>query len=166
MDAGLWKDSREASQVTLAEALGRYLQTVTLRKMPKTQLSEQLSSKYLIQHMGKLSLLQVTPEKVATYRDKRLNSVSPNSVRIELSLLSHLFNIAIREWSFFGLENPVRLIQKPKTPEGRCPILSENQMIRLLGECKNTNCRLLYPFVLLSLHTGGRSSELRKLREL
>lgn len=128
MEAGLWKDSKEASLITLGQALDRYLGAVTPRKRPKTQTSENLSAGYLKKSMGKLSLLQVTPEKVAAYRDQRLAQVSPNSVRIELALLSHLFAIAQREWSFHGLDNPVQKIQKPSIPEGRCPVLSEKQI--------------------------------------
>ena len=164
MEAGLWKDSKEASQITLAQALDRYLDSVTPRKRPKTQTSENLSAGYLKDSMGKLSLLQITPEKVAAYRDRRLAQVSPNSVRIELALLSNLFSIAQREWSFHGLDNPVQKIHKPTIPEGRCPVLSERQIRRLLEECGKATTKLLYPFVLLALHTGCRSLELRGLR--
>ncbi|MGO9569861.1 MAG: tyrosine-type recombinase/integrase [Desulfomonilaceae bacterium] len=164
MEAGLWKDSKEASQITLSQALDRYLAAVTPRKRPKTQKSENLSATYLKKSMGKLSLLQITPEKVASYRDKRLEHVSANSVRIELALLSNLFVIAQKEWSFHGLDNPVRKVNRPKIPEGRCPVLSEEQIRRLLEECRKATTKLLYPFVLLALHTGCRSMELRGLR--
>ena len=164
MEVGLWKNAKEASQISLSQALDRYLISVTPRKRPATQRSEHLSARTMREFMGSLSLLQVTPEKVAEYRDKRLESVSANTVRIELALLSNLFNTAEREWSFHGLDNPVRHIHKPKIPEGRCPSLSEEQINRLLEECKKSTSRLLYPFALLALHTGCRSTELRKLR--
>jgi integrase len=164
MEAGLWKDSKEASQITLSQALERYLGDVTPRKRAATQVSEHLSARSLRAAMGRLSLLQVTPERVAQYRDQRLQFVAPNSVRIELALLSNLFNIAAREWSFGGLENPVRQVHRPKIPEGRCPTLSEDQIRRLLEECMKSMTKLLYPFVLLALHTGCRSMELRGLR--
>jgi integrase len=164
MEAALWKDAKEASRVTLSEALERYLAGVTTRKRPATQAREKLSARHLKEAMGRLSLVQVTAEKLADYRDKRLKSVSAHSVRLELALLSNLFNIAAREWSFTGVENPVRKIQKPKIPEGRCPVLSEEQIRRLLQECRKGTTKLLYPFVLLALHTGCRSMELRGLR--
>ena len=164
MEIGLWKNAKEASQISLSQALDRYLNSVTPRKRPSTQTSEHLSSSNLKAFMGNLSLLHVPPEKVAEYRDERLESVSPNTVRIELALLSNLFNTAEREWSFHGLDNPVRHIHKPKIPEGRCPSLSEEQINRLLEECKKSTSKLLYSFALLALHTGCRSMELRKLR--
>jgi integrase len=164
METGLWKDTREASEIRLTDALDRYLETVSIRKRPGTQKREELSARYLKQSLGKLSLTQITPNRVAEYRDRRLQDVSPDSVRIELALLSNLFSIAGREWAVSGLENPVQKIQRPKLPEGRCPILSEEQISLLLEECKRSRTYLLYPFVLLALHTGCRSMELRGLR--
>src|SRR5271165_4618529 len=52
-------------------------------------------------------------------------------------------------------------VDRPKIPEGRCPVLSEEQIRRLLEECRRGTTKLLYPFVLLALHTGCRSMELR-----
>lgn len=164
MEAGLWKDTKEASGVTLCQALDRYLKYVTPQKRPSTQVSEKLSSLRLKEAMGKLSLLQVTPEKVAAYRDKRLEAVSANTVRIELALLSNLFTVAAREWSYHVLENPVQKIKKPQIGEGRCPMISEDQITKLVDECKKNRTRFLHPFVILALHTGCRSMELRGLR--
>jgi len=164
MEAGLWKDSSEASHTTLDQALQRYLTEVTPKKRPKTQTSEHLSARHLGKGLGKYTLLQLTPNKVAAYRDSRLRELSPNSVRIELALLSAVFGIATKEWNFSGLDNPVKRISRPKLPEGRCPMLSEEQISRLLEECRKSTTPLLYPFVLLALHTGCRSLELRGLR--
>ena len=164
METGLWRDTREASGISLVDALDRYLETVSIRKRPGTQKREELSSRYLKQNLGKLSLTQITPNRVAEYRDRRLQEVSPDSVRLELALLSNLFSVAGREWAVSGLENPVQKIQRPRLPEGRCPILSEEQISLLLEECRRSRTKLLYPFVLLALHTGCRSMELRGLR--
>jgi integrase len=164
MEASLWKDTEEASRVALAQALDRYVRDVSPQKRPSTQRSERRSAKHIKTAMGNLSLLQVTPERVAVYRDERLKNASNNTVRIELALLSNLFNVAAREWSFHGLDNPVKRVHKPRVPEGRCPMLSENQIHLLLEECRYSNAELLYPFVLLALHTGCRSMELRGLR--
>jgi integrase len=164
METGLWKDLKEASHISLGQALDRYLSSITPRKRSGTQTRDHLSARHLRDAMGRLSLLQVTPERIAEYRDERLKTVSPNTVRIELALLSNLFNVAAREWSFRGLENPLRQIHGPKIPEGRCPVLSEKQITRLLKECRKGTAKLVYPFVLLALHTGCRSMELRGLR--
>jgi hypothetical protein len=95
IESGHWKDTNEASKITFTQALERYLKTVTPQKRPKTQVSEILSAKRLKSNFSKYSLLQITPEKVAAYRDKRFSEkVSANTIRIELALLSNLFNVA------------------------------------------------------------------------
>jgi integrase len=43
-------------------------------------------------------------------------------------------------------------------------MLTNEQIERLLSECKKSRSDYLYPFCLLQLHTGCRSSELRGLR--
>ncbi|MFC1825940.1 tyrosine-type recombinase/integrase, partial [Thermodesulfobacteriota bacterium] len=164
MDEGSWRDLKDAHKILFKDALDRYLNNVSTQKRPSTYLRDKLSASHLGKRLGHLSLVQVTPSKVASYRDKRLKEVSPHSVRIELALLSHLFNKAKREWKVGNVDNPVSQIDKPDIPEGRCPMLTQAQLERLLDECSKTNSELLVPFVLLALHTGARSKELRTLR--
>lgn len=164
MDAGTWQDLKDADKYLLRDALQRYLSKVSIKKRPSTCKRDQLSASYLTKHLGEHSLTQVTPAKVATYRDKRLNQCSPHSVRIELALLSHLFNIARQEWRVGSIQNPVNSIKKPKIPEGRCPMLSQEQLEGLLFECEQAKSEFLLPFVLLALHSGARSMEIRGLR--
>ena len=164
MDAGTYKDTKGADSLLMTDAIEKYLSEVTPHKKTKTQTSEHLSARYLKKAFNHLTLAKVDSKKVAEYRDNRLSKVSINSVRIELALLSNLFNIASREWGISGLENPVQRIKKPKTPESRCPILTDDQIKRLLDECKKSTSKYLYSFVLLALHTGCRSTELRAVR--
>ena len=164
MDESTWRNLNGADSILFSDALHRYLSEVSIKKRPRTEERDRLSASYLKQMLGALTLAQVTPDKVAKYRDERLKKVSPHSVRIELSLLSNLFNIARKEWAIGGMENPVSAIKKPQIPEGRCPTLSYVQMKRLLTECKRAKTELLFPFALLGLHTGCRSEEIRGLR--
>ena len=50
----------------------------------------------------------LTPDVIVKYRDERLaEGKSPDTVRIELAVLSHLFTTAIREWRVGLIYNPV-----------------------------------------------------------
>ena len=162
IDAGTWRDLRDASELLLNDALERYLREVSVKKRLGSQKRDRLSASHLKARLGKLSLAQLTPTALADYRDSRLQMVSANSVRLELALLSHLFNTARKEWGI-RIDNPVSDIQKPKIPEGRSPTLSQQQLQRLLEGCKNTRSPYLHTFVLLALHTGARSLEIRSL---
>ncbi len=164
MDAGSWQDLQDASKYLFKDALDRYLKNVSIKKRPGSYKRDELSVSYLRKHLGDFSLTQITPSRVASYRDNRLNLVSPHSVRIELALLSHLFNIARQEWRVGNIQNPVSSIKKPTLPEGRCPMLSQEQLQRLLLECERAKSEFLLSFVILALHSGARSMELRGLQ--
>ena len=164
MDEGIWRDLKDADKILFASALKRYVENVSIKKRPSTCKRDQLSASHLNRRLGHLSLTQITNSKVAKYRDERLKEVSPHSVRIELALLSNLYNIARNEWKIGKVDNPVSGIKKPQIPEGRCPMLSQQQLEKLIEECGKSGAKLLLPFVLLALHTGCRSYELRSLR--
>ena len=94
---------------------------------------------------------------IAKYRDERLKVVSPNMVRLELALLSHLFTIGVKEWGMAGLVNPVMQIRKPKLPRGRDRRLLPGELDRILS---GTESSFLAELVLFAVETGMRRSEL------
>lgn len=82
-----------------------------------------------------------------------------NTIRIHLSLLSFLFNVARKEWGMPELINPVPLIRKPRLPRGRDRRLTGNEEERLLAACRNTNPELA-DIVLFALETAMRQGEI------
>ncbi len=106
-----------------------------------------------------LFLLSIRGSDVATWRDKRLEEVSPNSVCLELALLSYLFTIAIKEWGMEGLVNPVQRIRKPKLPQERGRRLKSGELERILSECEIYGGDI-GPVVLFALETGMRRAEI------
>ncbi len=153
-----FKDPRRAN-LTLSTAMKRYVENITIHKALTTQEREKRIAKTLLQNFGEDTLLpDITPSVVANYRDYRMSSVSAYSVRLELALLSHLFTKAHKEWEL-PIENPVNSIERPKVPKGRIIFLKEDEAVRLLKECQVSRNKMLYPFVLMLLHTAMRPSE-------
>ncbi len=118
----------------------RYLADVTSTKKPSTQKSERHKANTLIEHLGKYSLAALTPELIANFRDTLLNcighrgqSISGNTVRLELALLGHLYTVAIQEWGLGLTCNPVQNIRKPSPGEGRDRRLSPDEEKRLFA---------------------------------
>jgi integrase len=99
----------------------------------------------------------------ASYRDKRLTEVSSASVRSELAIISHLFNVARKEWCIDGISNPLDGIRKPKHSNARSRRLSIEEMRRLLIACGQSSNRLLLPLVELALETAMRLGEMISL---
>jgi hypothetical protein len=106
MVRGIYIQRSTSEGMTFEAALKRYLADRRYpHQKPSTQKSEQHKACTLIEHLGKYSLAALTPELIANYRDTRLNSlglrgkpISPNTVRLELALLRHLYIVAIQEW--------------------------------------------------------------------
>ncbi|MDA8257570.1 MAG: Shufflon-specific DNA recombinase [Betaproteobacteria bacterium] len=119
MDRGIYVSRKEAESTTLAEALERYELEVTSTK--KGAPRERYRLKAWKKHpLAACYLASIRSTDVAQYRDTRLAlGAAANTVRLELTLLSHVFTIAIKEWGMESLRNPVALIRLPSRPLGR-----------------------------------------------
>lgn len=144
--------------------MDRYLKEVTPTKKPTTQEGDFVQAKQLKLHFGKYSLAVLTAEKIAEFRDRRLaEGKSNNTVRLELALLSHLYNTAIREWGLGLTVNAVSNVKKPPAGEGRNRRLEGDEEARLLAACNEHSNPFLGWIVRLALYTAMRRGEILSL---
>ena len=161
MVRGVFVSRKAAENTTLDEALDRYSQEVSSMKKGAYQESRRIEN--LKRHkLAKRNLASIQGKDIAEYRDERLKSVSQASVRLELALLSHLFNTAIREWGMNGILNPVTQIRLPKKAISRDRRLFQGEEEKLLVSCDEYGGDLPY-VVRLALATGMRRGELASL---
>jgi len=165
MVRGVFIRRAPSERLIFNDALDRYLKEVSVTKSSFTQRGETSKSKQLKAKLGKYSLAAITPDIVAKYRDERLEEgKKPNTVRLELALLGHLFTVAIQEWRIGLAFNPVANIRKPSPGEGRDRRLSsEEEKILIDAVMKHSNPMLGW-IVRVALATGMRSSEISTLR--
>ena len=136
MDRGTFVSRAEAEATTLREALDRYAQEVTPIKKASTAKRERdriLVLKGLA--LAGRSLASIRGADVAAFIRARLSEgLGSNAIRLELALLSHLFNTARAAWGMESLTNPVDLVkgQRPKLPAGRDRRLVGDEEARLL----------------------------------
>jgi integrase len=149
--------------VTLTQVLERYEATVTPLK--KGEASERYRLRVLRSHpIARLSLDKLTPAMVTIYRDDRLRSVSPSSVRRELAILQHCLEVAKNEWGVAIRQNPVSKIKKPAPGKARERRVTVEELERLrvaLAKCRNG---LLSNIVQFAIHTGMRRGEILSIR--
>jgi integrase len=174
MVRGVYIKRAPSERMTVAAALSRYLTEVSPYKRPKSAESDALHSKPLIQHLGKYSLAALSPEIIAKYRDDRLSGQdrkdakgrpsprprSPHTVRLDLALLGHMFNTAIKEWGIGLTYNPVQSIRRPAPPPGRERRLNATEEVRLMAAVNAHSNPMLAWIVRIALETGMRSSEI------
>jgi integrase len=129
---GRYVSSREAEKTTLSEALDRYEREISSQK--KGHRREKTRIKHWKNHsLGKRFLDAIRGSDIASYRDERLKGgFAPNTVRLELAVLSHLFEIARKEWGMESLRNPVKAVRLPSLPEGRDRRLKPGELEKLL----------------------------------
>ncbi len=164
MVRGVYIDRAESDRLLLKQALDRYLREVSATKKPSTHSAERHKAKALKAELGDYSLAAITPDLVAEYRDKRLEAgKSASTVRLELSLLSHLFTIAIKEWRVGLVYNPVANIRKPAPPQGRNRRLTADEEKKLLQACDGHSNPMLGWIVRIALYTGMRAGEIKSL---
>jgi len=156
--AGGCIDDNTPEDMEFNKALDRYELDVSSHKRPNTRAREITSANSLRKSFSGLSLKEISPAQVAAFRDQRLQSVGPSTLQKDLALLSHLYTIALTEWSL-DVKNPVASIRKPSMPDGRLRLLSKDEARHLLETCKDSRNENLYPYVQLLLHTGMRPSE-------
>lgn len=149
-------------RITLSHVLKRYAREVTPLK--KGSSSELLRIGVIQRHpAAEISLINLSPNHMAKYRDDRLKQVAPGTVRRELSVISHAIETARREWGFYLPGNPVSAIRKPSEPKGRNRRLEDNEENRLIQSCAQSTNKWLLPLVDFAIETGMRRGELLSL---
>jgi integrase len=150
---------RALKRTTLRCVVQRYLAEVTPKK--RSQETERLRLGKLMRHpICDLPLDKLTPAALAAYRDHRLVSVKPGTVRRELSLIHHALDVSGREWGLRLPTNPVSLVRQPLLNNARDRRLERGDAERLanaLAECRNP---LINAAVWLAIETGLRRAEL------
>jgi len=153
---------RQFTSTKFRDLIERYGAEVTPSK--RSGPSEQARLKQLGRHpIAQLALSELTAQSVAGYRDQRLASVSPATARRELALLSHIIEVARREWGMLALTNPVKVIRQPPAGQPRSRRLQSNEASRLFAALSQTRNPDLKVIVSLAIETGMRRSEILSL---
>jgi len=181
-DAKKWAASTEAAiregrhfktsaskRHTLGEMVDRYRDSVLPLKSDSMQRDQWSQLEWWKDQIGDRLLADVTPELVGECRDKllkekgsRCKKRSPATVVRFLAALSHVFSVAVKEWSWLD-DTPMRKVTKPKEPRGRVRFLDDDERGRLLTACQKSENQYLYPIVVLALSTGARKMEILNL---
>lgn len=163
-DRGTYTNIHQAQKTTFGELIERYLREVT--PLMRGAKADTIRLKAILRRpISRVNILLLNSSRIAKYRDERLQEVSAGTVIRELAYFSSIINHARREWNI-NIANPVLLVKKPQSPQGRNRVLSRQEEIHLLNACEPKANRNIYtrPFVILALETAMRRGELLSLR--
>lgn len=159
MHRGIFIDRAECERTTLKEALERYLKEKTRHKRSPQQEIYRIRA-WQKHPLALRSLASLRTCDFAEYRDERLDSVSRNTVRLELAVIGHLCTVAISEWSLPIERNWIVKGLLPKPGNARARRFLGDEETRLLAAAKQSNARNLTLAIKLAILTGMRGGEL------
>ena len=132
MDRGVYFSRKEAEATTLSEALDRYEREISSTKKGHKREKTRIAV-WKTHPLSKRFLAAIRGSDMASYRDERMIAgYASNTIRLELAVISHLFEIARKEWGMEGLHNPVKAIRMPSPPAGRDRRLGPGELEKLL----------------------------------
>lgn len=155
-------------KMMLDRGLDKYYELISQHKRGHKQ--EFYRINVIKQHpISKKFMDEITSIDIANYRDQRLATISPktrrkisgNTVRLELALLSSLFNISKVEWGTCKT-NPVEFVRKPKVSSGRDRRLTSQEERKISRYFKERNLTL-YIIFNLAIETAMRQGEILNL---
>jgi hypothetical protein len=152
-------DPRALQQVTLGELVIRYRDTVSVRKRGY-EVERLVLNAFLGHPVCKQRLSEITTAHFARYRDERLQSIKPATLKRQLGPIRNLFKIARDHWDLPVRDNPLDKLQLnalDRRRERRLQPGEEAKVVQAAASCRN---RLMVPIIAFALETGMRRGEI------
>jgi hypothetical protein len=159
MDRGIFVSRAEAKKTTLSECLDRYIEEYIPRL---AQVYTETTRARAIQRreISSRIIATIRSKDIADFvKERESEGRSGNTIRLDLALLSRLFNVARADWGMESLSNPVQLISKPKVARGRERRLEEGEEEKLLTAATP----IFRPVFLFACETAMRREEIASL---
>lgn len=153
--------SEEAKRITLQDAAKQFgdehLTRLRHEKRERNRLQALLEST----GWGNITLADLGSRDVAAYvRKRESNGCRPDTIRLDLALLSRLFKHARQEWGMESLRNPVESVRRPSLRgTARTRRLEPGEEEKLLTHAHAD----LRPVILWALATSMRREEIASL---
>ncbi|MBU2858336.1 site-specific integrase [Acidithiobacillus ferrooxidans] len=160
MVRGVWRDRSEAESATLKECLERYAEEIIPTKKGDGRRELGFIRQWQTRPISCRFMAAIDGQDVsASIKEMKAEGKAANTIRLHLALLSHLFEVARKEWRMASLTNPVELVRKPKLPQGRDRRLVADEETRLLSACQSVNPELA-AIVGFAIETAMRQGEI------
>ena len=138
----------ELNRLTLADMVLRYGTRISIRKRGYAVECIVLTA-FLRHPICPKSLAQITSKDFAIYRDERLKSIKPTTLKRELSPLQNMFEVARDEWGLPARENPLSKIRVDIPFQRRERRLKDGELGELTLSAQHCRNPLILPIVLL-----------------
>lgn len=164
MFRSVFVDRTELERTTLGALLTKYGKEVSVKN--KSHRTEMVTiRRFLRHHLSGRSLASLRGVDFTKYKNERLNEgAANNSVRLELALLSKMFNTARKAWSIPVTNFISDIDDMPSPGEPRDRRLVDDEEQRLLAAARLSRAPSLELCIILAIETGLRSGNIVELR--
>ncbi len=146
----------------LAEILVRYLRDVTPHK--RSCDTERIVLQTLLKEAWvNEPLLQLNAAAIAEYRDKRLATVKPATLKRQLNIVKHACATAEREWDWLSPLSLLQRVRLPKNTEHVVERITANEEHALIEAAQRCRTKNLCHLITLAIETAMRRGELLAL---
>ncbi len=158
---GKWFEKLPGDDYTFAELMNKYLEEYSaVNKATTTHLRDKGIAKHLRKYFGNTILTNITPRQISEYKVKRRkDGVSPRTINYELTIISHAFNVAMREWGWVE-NNPVSMVKKERVKNTIERWLTLDEEKKLLF----ASPKWLQEIIVFAINTGLRESEILDMK--
>jgi integrase len=158
---GKWFERLPGEDNTFGDLMKKYMAEYSaVNKAASSHKRDKSLAAHLLKSFKDKYLLDITAAMISDYKlERRTEGASPRTINYELTLMSHAFNIAIREWEWLN-DNPVRKVKKERVNNVIERWLSQEEEERLL----RVSAKWLQEIIIFAIHTGLRQSEILDLK--
>ncbi|MFH1345800.1 MAG: site-specific integrase [Pseudomonadota bacterium] len=152
-------DPKVLKRVTLGDLVERYRDTVSINK--KAYVNERISLNAFLSHeICSKRLSELRTEDFAAFRDQRLKTIKPVSLKRQLDPVHHLFEVARDEWGLPIRTNPLDQLKLKAPSQKRERRLRPGELERLLDSAKGCRNKSIAPVIRFAVATGMRRGEI------
>lgn len=148
----------DLKKYTLADIINRYLNDIVPLK--KQSVETFFLNAFLKHPICSKCLIHLTPADFASYRDERLKTISPTSLKRQLAPISHAFEIARTEWGIPIKENPVEGLRLKARDNRRERRLRDGEQEKLLEAARTRHSPYIKWVVIFAIETAMRRGEI------
>lgn len=156
------EDTKVLQTITLGDLVRRYRDEVTARKKGRETETHFLNS-FLRHDMCARKISELGKRDFADYRDERLLTVQPSSLRRQLDPIQNMFDVAKEEWGLPIQANPVKALKFRAPSNSRERRLNGSEWEQLLSAAAAARNPYVTDVMRLAKETGMRRSELLRV---
>ena len=153
--------AKHSAKILLHDLVTRYRDEICIHKKGYKEESYVLN-RFLTNPICRKTLNNISKLDFIQYRDERLESLAPSTVKRQMAILSHMFEVALNDWGLIAA-NPLANFQYPKATGRRERRLRKGEWEALLKAARNLKNPFVAPVMQVALGTAMRRGEILRI---